>query len=226
MTLKTFFRAALMLLTVPMVIVLTPTMVWAYGNLQESYQEVSYDDLINELNAKQVSGMKMNAMKQRAPLTQVRLGVGFVQSFTQLNVKNENTERSQSGIQLAAAMNLDVPNMYAETIFRNFSGSTLAKEELQIQQLDARVGLVQELTAPWKYTLMTGLSGRLIQASNTLRDYSVNEITPSFTAGFGAMAEIHKNIHLGIEVAGRTSLFGRTAEKNSADLSVRLDTAL
>lgn len=226
MTLKEIARWTLPLVALQLCSLACPTKVWAYGNLQESYQEVSYDELINELNSKQASSAKLQNEKQRAPLNQVRLGVGFVHSFTQLQMNNENTDRSQNGMQLAVAMNLDVPNLYAEGLFRNFSGSTLSQEDLQIQQVDARVGLLQELTAPWKYSLMTGFSGRVIQANNAVRGYSVNEFTPSFTAGFGAMAEIHKNIHLGIEVAGRTSLFGRNAEKNSADVSVRLDTAL
>lgn len=223
---RSFANFALTHLALPCAMLLSPTMVWAYGNLQESYQEVSYDELISELHAEQASGMKLKTAKETAPATHYRLGVGFVHSFSQLQLNNENTDRSQNGMQLALAMNLDVPNTYAEGIFRNFSGSTASQEDMQVQQIDGRVGLLRELTAPWKYSLMTGLSGRLIQASSAARGYAINEFTPSFTAGFGAMAEIHKDVHLGVEVAGRTSLFGKNAEKNSADISVRLDTAL
>jgi hypothetical protein len=226
MTLKKNSSFLVAALTLQFLLTLSSTMVWAYGNLQESYQEVSYDDLINELNSKTSSNLQLQTDKKKAPLNQIRLGVGFVHSFTQLALQNENTDRSQNGLQLSAAMNLDAPNVYAEGIFRNFSGSTISHENLQIQQADARIGLIQELTAPWKYTLMTGISTRLIQASNAAKGYSVNEVSPSFTAGFGAMAEIHHNILLGVELSGRTSLFGRNTENNSADVSVRLDTLL
>lgn len=217
---------ALTCLTLQVLLALPSTMVWAYGNLQESYQEVSYDDLINELNTQTSSAAKAKVDKKNSAQNPVRIGVGFVHSFTQLQLNNETTDRSQNGLQLSAAMNLDTPNVYAEGIFRNFSGSSMKNENLQIQQADARVGLMRELTAPWKYTLMTGVSARLTQASNSEKNYSVNEISPSFTAGLGAMAEIHHNVHLGVEVAGRTALFGRNSEKTSADVSVRLDTSL
>jgi hypothetical protein len=88
------------------------------------------------------------------------------------------------------------------------------------------VGLRQELNATWKYTLLTGVSMRYIQAQNATKGYAVNELTPAFTAGFGAMSEIHKNINVGFEVSGRTALFGSNSEKTSADVSVRLDTTL
>lgn len=197
-------------------------MVWAYGNLKEDYQEVTYDELLSELNTKKST----NELQKKAPLNQTYLGVGYVHSMTQLNVNRKNTSRSQNGLQLSASMNLDSPSLYAEGVLRNFSGSTLNQEDLQILQIDARLGYTNALSAPWKYNLFTGFSGRMVQASNAIQQYSVNEFTPSFTVGAGAMAEIHKNIRLGAEIGGRTSIFGRNTDKNSVDFALRLDTSL
>jgi hypothetical protein len=201
----------------------TPTMVWAYsGNLNEGYQEVSYDDLVNELNSKKSNVEK----KQKAPLNEVHLGVGYVHTYSEMYFQNKNSSRSQNGLQLSAAMNLDSPNLYAEGIFRNFSGSTVHQENAQVYQFDARLGYNNELSTPWKYNLFTGFVGRFLDISNSAQNYSVNEFTPSFTAGFGSFAEIHKNLRLGFEVGGRTSILGKNTDRDSVDLTIRLDTTL
>ncbi len=218
MTHKNLFR----ILATAFLVQISSTMVWARGNLSEGYQEVTYDELVSELNTKKTSVEK----KQKAPLNEIHLGVGYVHSYTQLNINRSNTGRSQNGLQLSASMNLDSPNLYAEGVFRNFSGSTIAQEDLQILQFDGRLGYINPLTAPWKMNLFGGLSGRMIQASNTGKDYSVNEFTPSFTAGIGALADIHKNIRLGMEVGGRTSILGRNTDKNSVDFALSLNTSL
>lgn len=197
-------------------------MVWAMGNLSEGYQEVTYDELLNELNTKKTSVEK----KQKAPLNEIHLGVGYVHSYTQLNVANSNTGRAQDGVQLSANMNLDSPNLYAEGVLRNFSGSTLAHEDLQIMQMDGRLGYINPLAGMWKMNLFGGFSGRLIQASNPVKNYSVNEFTPSFTAGVGAMADIHRNMRLGFEFGGRTSILGKNTDKDSVDFALSLSTSL
>ncbi|HEY8269628.1 MAG TPA: hypothetical protein VIG33_01965 [Pseudobdellovibrionaceae bacterium] len=198
------------------------TMVWATGNLGESYQEVTYDELVNELNTKKSTVES----KKKATINEIHLGVGYVHSYTQLNVNRKNTERFQNGLQLSASMNLDSPNLYTEGVFRNFSGSTISQEDLQILQIDGRLGYLNALTAPWKFNLFTGFSGRLIQGNNPVQYYSINEFTPSFTTGLGILAEIHKNIRLGFEVGGRTSILGKNTERNSVDFALHLDTSL
>lgn len=218
MTNKSIFTFAL----ASFLLQLSPTMVWAYGNLKEDYQEVTYDELVNELNSKKSTVER----KQKAPQNAVFLGVGYVHSMTQLNIRHNTSERSQNGLQIAGSINLDSPNLYAEGVFRNFSGSTIAQEDLQIMQMDGRLGYNNTMSALWKYNLFTGFSGRLIQASNSDKDYRVNEFTPSVTVGVGAMASIHKNIRLGLEVGGRTSILGKNTDKNSADFALRLDTSL
>lgn len=218
MTYKTLFSA----IFATLILQSSPTMVWAYGNLKEGYQEVTYEELVSELNTKKSSVER----RQRAPNNEISLGVGYVHSMTQLNIRRNTTERSQNGLQISGSMHLDSPNLYAEGILRNFSGSSLSQEDLQILQMDGRLGFSNSIAALWKYNLFAGFSGRLIQASNATQGYTVNEFTPSITAGAGAMAEIHKNIRLGFEVGGRTSILGKNMDKNSVDFALRLDTSL
>ncbi len=220
MTYKNLYKLTLSLSLIGL---LVPTLVQgASSSLSSSYQEVSYEDLVSELNSKQSS----IALKQKIPLQAMYLGVGYVHTYSQMNFKNSTSARSQNGLQLSTTMNLDSPNLYAEGSFRNFSGSTLANENLQVYQFDARLGYLRDFAAPWKYTLFTGFAGRFIDVQNSEKNYSINEFTPSFTAGFGAIAEIHRNLRLGFELGGRTSILGRNIDRDSVDFVVRLDTSL
>lgn len=219
MTAKKVFKGLVLLVFLPF----TPTMVQAsYGSLDNNYQEVSYDDLVNELNSKKAA----HEEKLRQPSYVSHLGIGFVHSYEQMNFNNSNSDRSQEGLQLTYSRNLDSPNLYAEGLFRNFSGSSRPQEDLQIQQFDARLGYINDLSGIWKYTLLTGFSGRFIEANNSTNQYSANEFTPAFTAGAGVMAEVHRNLRLGAELDGRTSMFGRNTDRDSFDLAVRIETSL
>jgi hypothetical protein len=223
MTHKKAFKAVSAFAVLTLMFSLAPTMVWAYsGNIEEGYQEVSYDDLVSELNSKKVAGVPKLKLPQQA----VYLGVGYVHTYSQMTLKKDTSMRSQNGLQLSATMNLDSPNLYAEGLFRSFSGSSITNENLQVYQFDTRLGYVNELKAPWKYNLFTGFVGRFIDAQNSEKNYAVNEFTPSFTAGFGGIAEIHRNLRLGIEVGGRTSILGKNTDRDSVDFAIRLDTSL
>lgn len=186
------------------------------------YQEVSYDDLVAELHSRK----SLAAQKQKLPTQTSYIGVGYVHTYSQMNFKTGTNSRSQNGLQLSTTMNLDSPNLYAEGLFRNLSGSTLNNETLQVYQFDARLGYLNEFKAPWKYSLFTGFVGRFIDVQNAEKNYSANEFAPAFTAGFGAVSEIHRNLRLGIEVSGRTSILGRNVDRDSVDFIIRLDTAL
>lgn len=223
MTHKKLYQFAPALFFIASLTLFTPTLVEASAvSASNSYQEVSYEDLVNELNSKQSS----TAFKQKAPQQAMYLGVGYVHTYSQMNFKNATTGRSQNGLQLSTTMNLDSPNLYAEGSFRNFSGSTLANENLQVYQFDARLGYLRDLYAPWKYNLFAGFAGRFIDVHNSEKNYGISEFTPSFAAGFGAIAEIHRNLRLGFEVGGRTSILGRNIDRDSVDFVIRLDTSL
>lgn len=201
---------------------LAPSLVWAAQD--GSYEEVSYDDLVNELNAKQ----KRITNESVSAFDDVRLhaGIGYVNAFTSLSANSKNYGRHASGIQLSLGMDLFSENWYAEGIFRNYGSTDQGSETLNIKDLDIKIGYTDKLQGIWNYTLSTGLSNRFLKFQDSSKNVSVDETTPSFVVSTGLMAQVHKRLSLGAEMSARTAMINQSHDKNSIDFAIRLTTSL
>ncbi|WP_374079617.1 hypothetical protein [Bdellovibrio bacteriovorus] len=200
----------------------TPTLVQAAGS--SDYEEVSYDDLLNELSAK-----KNNlAKKQNSSLDDVRLhaGIGYANSFSNIAAQKQNFNRHVSGIQLSLGMDLFSPNWYSEGIFRNYGLTSSGNEELTLREFDLKIGYTNKLESIWNYTISSGLSNRFMSFSDPTRNIDVDSTTPSLVVSTGFVAQVHRNLSLGAEVSARTAMVNDTADKNSFDFAFRLNTSL
>lgn len=200
------------------------TLVQAATDGRGDYQEVSYDDLVNELNAKKRTLVK----KDRSDLEDVRLhaGIGYANSFTNIATQKQNFNRHAAGIQLSVGMDLFSPNWYSEGVFRNYGQNSSGSEEFSLREIDLKIGYTGKLESIWSYTLSSGLSNRFLKFSDAATGISVDETTPSLVISTGFMGQIHKNLSLGAEVGARSAVVNRTADKNSFDFAFRLTTSL
>lgn len=202
-----------------------PTLVQAAGTDQDGdYEEVSYDDLLNELNAK-----KKNLVKtQTSSFDDVRLhaGIGYVNSFMNIATNKQNFNRHASGIQLSMGMDLFSPNWFAEGVFRNYGVTDSGSEELTMREVDLKIGHSNALESIWNYSVSAGLSNRFMKFQDPSRNIDVNDTTPSLVVSTGFHAQVHKNLSLGAEVSARNAVISRTADKNSFDFAFRLNTSL
>ncbi|WP_415064025.1 hypothetical protein [Bdellovibrio sp.] len=200
-----------------------PTLVQA-ANESADYQEVSYDDLLNELSAKK----KNLTQKQSSSFDEVRLhaGIGYVNSFTNIAAEKQNFNRHANGIQLSLGMDLFSPNWYSEGVFRNYGLTSSGSEEMTLREFDLKLGYTNKLESIWAYSISSGLSNRFLKFSDPTRNINVDDTTPSLVVSTGFMAQVHKNLSLGAEVSARTAVVNRTADKNSFDFAFRLNTSL
>lgn len=201
-----------------------PTFVQA-ANKYDGYEEVSYDDLLNELNAKKSS---FERKQKDTSLENVRLhaGVGYANSFSNISAQRKNFNRHANGIQLSLGMDLFSPNWYSEGIFRNYGLTTSGSEELTLREFDLKMGYTNKLESIWSYTLSTGLSNRFLKFSDPTQNIDVDVTTPSMVVSTGFKAQVHNNISLGAELSARTALIDNTADKNSFDFAFRINTSL
>lgn len=202
----------------------TPTFVQAASDSQGDYQEVSYDDLLNELSAKKHAVTKTT----KSDLDEVRLhaGIGYANSFTNIATQKQNFNRHAAGIQLSVGMDLFSPNWYSEGVFRNYGQNSSGSEEFSLREIDLKIGYTNKLESIWSYTLSSGLSNRFLKFSDANTAINVDETTPSLVISTGFMGQIHRNLSIGAEVGARSALVNRTADKNSFDFAFRLTTSL
>lgn len=201
-----------------------PTLVQAVNNSKEDYEEVSYDDLLNELSAKK----KNMASGQTSSFDDVRLhaGIGYVNGFTNISAGNSNYNRHANGIQLSLGMDLFSPNWYSEGVFKNYGVTSSGSEELTLRELDLKIGYTNKLESIWSYNIATGLSNRFLQFTDTAKDVRVDDTTPSLIISTGFAAQVHRHLSIGAEVSAHTAMVNKTADKNSFDFAFRLSTSL
>lgn len=187
------------------------------------YEEVSYDDLVNELNAK-----KTFLRRQNDPVNNTRmyLGVGYANAFTNISAQKQNFNRHTSGVQLSVGMDLMSPQWFTEGVFRNYGVSASGNEELTLRELDLKIGYTNRLESIWSYVLSTGLSNRFMRFTDSSKNIDVDEMTPSLSVSTGFFAQVHKRVSLGAEVSAKTAIVNRTSDKNSFDFAFRLNTSL
>lgn len=205
-------------------ILTAPTMVWAASSNDSGYEEVSYDDLLTEISAKQ----KRVTLDKTSSLDDVRLhaGLGYVNSFSNLSANGKNYSRHANGIQLSLGMDLFSPEWYSEGIFRNYGTTTSGSEDLSIRDLEIKIGYTNKLEGVWNYSLSTGLSNRFLKFSDPTNNVNVDETTPSFVISAGFAAQVHKRLSLGAEMSAHTPMINKSVDKNSIDIAFRLTTSL
>lgn len=188
------------------------------------YEEVSYDDLLTELSAKRRTLTNTNTSS--FDTVRIHAGVGYANSFTNISAQKQNFNRHATGIQVSLGMDLFSPHWFAEGVLRNFGVTTIGDEELDLRELDLKLGYTNNLESIWSFTLSTGLANRFLRFSDPTRNIEVNSTTPSVIVSTGFFAQVHKNISLGAEVSGHSAVISRTADKSSFDFAFRINTSL
>ena len=219
MTNKIRFKALTTLLTV----LTLPTFVQAaYGS---DYEEVSYEQLLEELNTTQRTSVKAQQIRDEFDSVRIHAGIGLTNTFMNVISKDSSINEHSSGIQLSLGVDLFSPNWYSEGVFKNYGVSTKGTQELTLREFDLKVGYTNTLKSVWAYTLSTGLSNRFMKFKDSTKSISFNETTPSLIVSSGINAQIHKNLSLGVEFNAHSALV-ETADKNSLDFALRLTTSL
>ncbi|AHI05575.1 hypothetical protein BDW_05335 [Bdellovibrio bacteriovorus W] len=190
------------------------------------YEEVSYEDLLKELDQKKNQMRSSIRTNDSLDAVKMHVGVGFANSFTNISADKSNFNRHASGVQVSLGMDLMTPEWFTEGVFRNYGVNTSGNEELSLKELELKLGYTNYLEGIWKYSLSAGISNRFMKFSDDTRGISVNDTTPSLVVGTGFNAQINRFISLGAEVSARTALVDRTADKNSFDLIFKLNTTL
>ncbi len=200
---------------------LTATFVQAAASPE--FEEVSYDDLVTQLNRKKVS-INENA---HDPLDEIKMhaGFGIITSANSVSVQGKDSFKYQNGFQISLGIDLFSPNWSAETALLNFGQANSGSESRSLREFDLKV-LHRDLLSPTTgYRLGGGLGTRFLKMEDASQNISVNDTTPVALFFGGLDAFINKNFSIGAEAGWRSAMVNQTTDKNAVDLTVRLDTS-
>lgn len=201
-------------------LILTSTLVQA----AEDYQEVSYDDLVNQLNKKKTSVIR--GANDPFDNIQLHAGFGLITSANNVNTGgSRDVLKYQNGFQLSLGIDLFSPNWTAETALRNFGQARSGTETRSLREFDLKLMHRDSLGSDKAgFRLGAGIGNRYLKIDDPDNGININDNTPTalFFGGIDAFAS--KNLSLGIEAGVRTSMINQTADRSAVDLTVRMDT--
>lgn len=191
----------------------------------EDYEEIGYEDLVRQIGA-QKRGLESS--RQTHPFDEVRIhsGVGYVNSFSQMQINSRNVQRYQNGIQLALGVDLFSKNWFAETSFRNFGLTTYGSEELLLKELDLKLGYKDDIRPNLGFRLQGGLANRYLKINDGSNGVNVDDTTPMMTGSAGIIGQINQYLGFGFDVSGKSALISRTADKSAIDFTLELRASL
>lgn len=215
---------ALKSLLVTILLISTPTLVQAARGSDKDYEEVTYDELLNELSTKK--NKLVNDHVSPFDTVMIHAGLGYISSFANYRANNQNLNRYQNGLQLSLGIDLFSPNWYSEGVFRNYGVTSQGEESINLKEFDLKVGYKAPIAQMWSYSLASGLSNRFLTITDSSKSIDVNTTTPSLLLSAGVYINPNKNLALGLEGSAHSALVNRTVDRDSVDFAFRIITSL
>ncbi|MEZ0391539.1 MAG: hypothetical protein ACAH59_04945 [Pseudobdellovibrionaceae bacterium] len=187
------------------------------------YEEVSYDDLVNQLNKRKTSVQRGS----NDPLDDIQLhaGFGLITSANNVNTGGgRDTLKYQNGFQMSLGIDLFSPSWTSELALRNFGQAKSGTETRSLREFDLKFMNRNHLSEGAGYRIGAGIGNRYLKIDDEYNDVSIDDSTPIAVFFGGLDAFVSKNLSLGIETGIRTSMINSTADRSALDLTIRLDT--
>ncbi len=192
---------------------------------EDSYQEVTYEDLLKE-----ISGQKKQVLRQTSisPLDDVKIhmGLGMMSSITHFSLQAQHYERFQNGMSIALGIDLFSDQWFAESIFKNYGLTTQGFENLTLRELDLLLGYKRNIDSNIGYFVKSGLSNRYLNFSNLTKNISHDENSPHLILSTGLNLNLTPHMGLSFDISGQSALVQSTSLKNAVEFAFRLNTSL
>lgn len=192
----------------------------------ESENTISYESIVDQLKA----GNTSYSAYGEDPFENVKihLGVGVTNNSTKIEARNSSNQANFSGFQTSLGIDLFSSSWIAEGVIRNFSDTKNKNGTYSLQEFDLRFIYQSSMNNTWAYQFGTGLSARYLSGTEILdRELNTSEkvsySTPSSLFHFGVRSFINPKFSIGGDLAYRASMIGDTGDKNSVDLTIRMD---
>lgn len=188
----------------------------------DEVEEISYQDLVNQLSAKKNS--YRNPVTDPLDSIQIHAGLGLITSANKASTPNGSATRFQNGFQLSLGIDLFSQDWAAEAALRNFGQATTGTETRSLREFDLKMMNRGPFIGATNYRLGAGLGTRYLKVTDGRNDVSIDDSTPTGILFGGIDAFVNKNISMGVEAGFRTSMVNDTADKGAMDMMVRFDT--
>jgi hypothetical protein len=191
---------------------------WAdFENYDQIVDKLSrYTDTKKEVRSRQSSSLRDYSM--------AHLGLGLAQTFYSTGDSGLTSERmqNQGGLLINVGVDLFNPRWGLEGSFANFGRMNGSDADIQLREFSLKALYKPTLSNNWNMRMGVGMSSRFLNINSELGDASYR--TPSGLFTLGIDSYINSFISVGADLNFKTAMIGDTVDKNSVDLSFRVDT--
>lgn len=204
-------------------LILTPLLLKASETL---YEEVPYDDLIEELNHRVKQKTKVEIIQQHEdPFDNVTIhsSFGLLQSIHYLQLPTKTKSRFKEGISMGFGLDLFNPNWIAEAVLKNYGHSVQNDEHMSLREFDLCLSFKEEKKQSISYKLTQGLGARYLKYASPFFEKSFNESTPVYLLGASIDSHFSQHFSFGVELSGTIALINESIDRNSLNLNFKFD---
>lgn len=187
---------------------------------EDEYEELRYEDLVNQLSKKRETPKLASSPDE----VMLHAGFGFVSTANQIRFPNsEVRSRPLNGFQLSAGIDLMSPQWMGEFVFRNFANHHSGGEVRSLRENDWKIIYRQAKSDRIELRYGIGFGSRIFRLNDPTTGYGFEEETPVGLLTLGLETAISKTVSLGVETGARAALVTDTNDINALDLAMRLE---
>lgn len=185
----------------------------------------NYDDIVDKLSKYstiETKGKKTYKTEVQT-YSKVHMGLGLSQTFYDADAVALNSRmQNQGGLMINIGVDLLSQKWGLEGSYSNFGTANTDNSQVRLKEFALKGLYKTTLTETWRMRLGLGMSSRFLDISNAVTQESYK--TPSALFLFGIDSYISQMISVGADLGLKTALINDTIDKNSLDLSFRIDT--
>jgi hypothetical protein len=190
---------------------------------------LGYDSIVNDLNreaARPVISEKLRPTVTPGSLESLtlHLGVGIANLMEMISLDDgTRVFLGQRGVQIAGGIDLFSPNWQTEGTYRNFGESEEGVAKVTMQEWELKFLYKDRIQKMIGIRAGGGLSARYMSVRSPHLPYQ-EFTTPSTVATIGVDTFVSEGFSIGADLTGRSAMVTETPDRNSIDVTLRMDT--
>lgn len=201
-----------------------PLLLLSSNSPAADYEEVTYEDLVNQISRRKSQVSTRQETNANFDSLQIHAGFGLVTTASQIAYQNKENLKYQNGFQLSMGIDLFSNNWFTEGVIRNFGQVNSGTETRTLRELDLKIVYKSTPENSVGFRAGAGLGTRYFKLQDETNNVLINDTTPTSLLFGGIDFYTSKNMSFGIESGFRNAMVTSTTDKNSVDVTLRLDT--
>lgn len=202
-------------------------LLWASEYKDDKYEEVSYNELIDELNSRVRAKNKTEEVEviSSDPFERVSIqtSFGLINSIHYLTIGDRNISRFEDGLGLGFGIDMFNPEWIAEAQIKNYGKSTRSEQSFSLREIELHLSYREKTEKNVNYKIIQGLGAKYLRYSAPYLSEAIHESTPIYIIGTSLNTKISPNFCLGVELTASFALVSETIDKNSINLNFKFD---